>query len=320
MAKPFKTLDEQIELLKNRNLIISDHEKAKSYLLEHSYYNVINVSSKFFKQQGSDLYIEGTTFEEIRAVHIYDSELKSIIFKNILTAEKHLKSSLAYRFGEKFKDITYAYLRTETYGDNNLLDTSKTISNLSSVIRSHLRTSYRNSIKHYYNNHNDIPMWVLINELSLGQTYYLFKNLDNQLKNMIARDLNRFLEDNVSIQTTLEASTLEKYLINLKDIRNSVAHDNVIFHYKAPNNMIYMSELHDEFGITPSEPKQNVFNTLLYLQTMLTNNQYSIMLNTIKKRSKTLESKLTTIRIDKIYNSLGFPVDFHLLEPRNQDK
>ena len=38
--KDFKTLDEQIAILQNRNLIIDDPEEAKRYLLSSNYYNI----------------------------------------------------------------------------------------------------------------------------------------------------------------------------------------------------------------------------------------------------------------------------------------
>lgn len=41
MSKPFKTLDEQISILKSRGLIIPDEEAAKLSLLCNNYYNVI---------------------------------------------------------------------------------------------------------------------------------------------------------------------------------------------------------------------------------------------------------------------------------------
>lgn len=47
--KPFKTLDEQVDLLEKRGLTISNRQKTKHYLLQHSYYNVINVYSRFFQ-------------------------------------------------------------------------------------------------------------------------------------------------------------------------------------------------------------------------------------------------------------------------------
>ena len=64
MAKPFKTLEEQVELMKNRGLYFDDEEKAKSYLLLNNYYNVINYYSKFF-MNGNDYYINGATFDEV---------------------------------------------------------------------------------------------------------------------------------------------------------------------------------------------------------------------------------------------------------------
>lgn len=47
MAKPFKTLDEQIDILKNRGLMIDDESKTKKILCFTNYYNVINCYSKY---------------------------------------------------------------------------------------------------------------------------------------------------------------------------------------------------------------------------------------------------------------------------------
>ena len=42
MIKEFKTIDEQIEILKSRGLVFDDEEFAKEKLLETNYYNTIN--------------------------------------------------------------------------------------------------------------------------------------------------------------------------------------------------------------------------------------------------------------------------------------
>ena len=215
--KPFKTLKEQLDLLESRGLTINDREKAASYLLEHSYYNVINVYSKFFQDE-KNTFISGSSFEEIRRVHIFDSELKSILFKYIIESEKHFKSSIAYRFGEKFRDKPYAYLQTNCYSNNNLISLAQTVSTLSKVIKENINSNKASSIKHYYSNHNDVPIWVLINELTFGETIYFYINLDDKLKNRIAQDMNKFLQDCIGKQTTLEAQTLINLLFNLKDI------------------------------------------------------------------------------------------------------
>lgn len=52
--KEFKTTSEQIELLKQRGLIIPDEERAKKYLLSQNYYNLINGYARFFPREGDN--------------------------------------------------------------------------------------------------------------------------------------------------------------------------------------------------------------------------------------------------------------------------
>lgn len=95
--KPFKTIDEQYDLLLSRGLSFTNEEKAKQYLLNNNYYNVINCYAKFFMNE-QDKFLSGTNFDEITHIHFFDKELKSVLFKYIIEAEKHLKSIIAYRF------------------------------------------------------------------------------------------------------------------------------------------------------------------------------------------------------------------------------
>ena len=67
--RPFKTIDEQIQILKDRGLIIEDHVETRNYLIRNNYYNVVNMYSKMF-QNSENSYIAGTTFKEIKALHI----------------------------------------------------------------------------------------------------------------------------------------------------------------------------------------------------------------------------------------------------------
>lgn len=119
-SKPFKTIDEQLELLQSRGVQFTDVNKANLYLLNNNYYNVINCYGKFFIDH-DDEYIEGTNFDEITQVHYFDKELKSELFKVIIEAEKHLKSIIAYRFSEEYKSNDYAYLVATNYNSDDML-------------------------------------------------------------------------------------------------------------------------------------------------------------------------------------------------------
>ena len=313
--KPFKTLDEQIEILEKRGLTIDDKEKAKNYLLEYSYYNVINVYSKFF-QYSENKYIPNASFNEIRSVHLFDQEIKSILFKYLIECEKHFKSIIAYRFSEYHKDIPFAYLQTSSYSSNDLLGLATTISILSKVILAETRSQKQNAIKHYYNNHTDVPLWVLNNKLTFGQVVKMYKQFDSKLKNNIAKDIAKYLSDNLNAQIILEPKELENILFNLVEIRNCVAHNNHLFDYTCKNHIKYIKEIHEPLMITKKSPRQNVFNNILAMQTLLNKEQYALMHNTILKRSKTLNNKLSSISIDVILSKLGFPNNWLLKTER----
>ncbi|EGO8130673.1 Abi family protein, partial [Enterococcus faecalis] len=73
--KPFKTLDEQIIILRNRGLVISDDEVTKSILLRENYYNVINGYKDIFidrESEDSEKFIKNTNFNEIYRLYSLD--------------------------------------------------------------------------------------------------------------------------------------------------------------------------------------------------------------------------------------------------------
>lgn len=70
MSKPFKTYDEQIEILSSRGLYIENLKDAKVILSQVNYYNLINGYRTPFLDNASsnkveDVYKPGSSFEEI---------------------------------------------------------------------------------------------------------------------------------------------------------------------------------------------------------------------------------------------------------------
>ena len=252
--KPFKTIEEQFELLRSRGLNFTDENKAKIFLLNNNYYNVINCYAKFFMTD-DDNFIEGTNFDEITQVHYFDKEIKSIFFKSIIDAEKHFKSILAYRFSEKFKDQKYAYLIASNYNDNDILEVTATISSLSKIINKH-KTKKDNSINHYINKHDDVPFWILTNYMNFWQLLYFYEYLDNSLKNKIAKDFSSFLADNLEVEKIqLTPEDLISFLENTLELRNVVAHNNRLLGFKCRGHVHYLPKLHDKYYITNESKK-----------------------------------------------------------------
>lgn len=304
--KPFKTLEEQIAILEKRGLLIDDILKTENYLFQYSYYNIINVYSKFFLS-APDKYISGCSFDEIRAVHLFDSEIKSVFFKYLIECEKHFKAIVSHRFSEQYKDIPYAYLKTSSYHEKNLIELSRTISTLSNTITHNVKSKHSNAIKHYNANHNDVPLWVLTNYLTFGQVVHMYKNFNNKLKNEIAKDASNYLENNTKEKIIIKPKDFESFLFNLIDVRNCVAHNNMFFNFKCNRNLVYIAPLHEPLLVSKIESRQDPFNCFIMMQALLQKEQYNIFHNTVLKRTKNLDKKLKSIPISLILSSLGFP-------------
>ena len=75
MSKPFKTVEEQIEILKSRGLIIQDEERALFFLKNNNYYELINGYKDFFidkdktEQEKKDVYRNDVTFEDVVSLY-----------------------------------------------------------------------------------------------------------------------------------------------------------------------------------------------------------------------------------------------------------
>lgn len=102
MKKQFLTYDEQISLLEEKNLIISNREYARDILSKIGYFSLINGYKEVYKQTDNKLFQTGTTFENIYELYCLDSDLKNIFLKYILIVEHHIKSLLSYYFCKEY--------------------------------------------------------------------------------------------------------------------------------------------------------------------------------------------------------------------------
>ena len=160
MSKPFKTYEEQIEILLNRGLNIHNPEFSKTILSQVNYYNLINGYKTPFldfetTQDGEEKYKLGSSFDEIYALHEMDRELKEVVFSSLLRFEKLLKTSCAYHFSDLHREGSYPYLQIENYSTSKhqLNYTLKTIGTLSNAIsRENKNSNGKKPIKHYIKN------------------------------------------------------------------------------------------------------------------------------------------------------------------------
>ena len=90
--KEFKTIDEQIALLRSRGLEISDEEMAKQFLLRNNYYRVSGYSLTL---RSHDVFHKAASFQNIVDIYSFDHELRHILLKYIEQIEVTVKSIYA---------------------------------------------------------------------------------------------------------------------------------------------------------------------------------------------------------------------------------
>ena len=159
MEKPFKTIEEQIDILKDRKLNFKNEDKAKDSLLRNNYYNLINNYGKFISE--NDIYFEDVYFEDLLSIKFFDDAIKATIFEYIIEIEKIVKSIISYEYSKNFKDKDFPYLSILNYDKTKFIKSSTFIGVISNIISKYKNKDDGNPIRHYINKYNNVPIWVL---------------------------------------------------------------------------------------------------------------------------------------------------------------
>ena len=311
LPKEFKTIDEQIAILKERGLAIPDEEKAKQYLLTNNYYNIINGYSKPFLEQ-KEQYLSGATFDEVSRLYFLDKELKQTLFNAILDAEHHLKSIFAYRFAEAHKQSPMAYLDIRSYDHEKSLSVSYMISKIHRIISKNNHYQ-NNSINYYLRKYHFVPIWVLIDYLDFGDLTTLINIVPRTMQNRIAQDLTSFIvANNPGFQGVFEPKVMVSFIKNIHETRNICAHNNRLISFRCRSDAKFFTYLHSKYNFTPDNDRNTVYSTFISMQCFISQTEYAKLHNTIRKRINSLANHLSSIDINSILSLLGFPNDWQL--------
>lgn len=230
----YKSTDALMRHLR-RNGIAIKGPKQKRQLVNTGYFHGYK-GYRFFRNAQKRLPF--TSYDEIYATIQYDSELKSLLYGKMMyieTAVKNiaLESILANANSESIKDmydkVVSGYKNapcTATEEQKKRMQQNKL--NLQNSIQSSLAHAYRKNntkITHFYNNvgYSDVPVWALFEIMTMGDLGYLLSCLTYDVRN----DISKRLGLNVSCDTDREL--IYKYIYTLKDLRNAIAHNAVVF-------------------------------------------------------------------------------------------
>ena len=185
--KPFRSYQEQIQLLKGRGLIIQNDDFALSALSTLSYYDLINRYKKYFMYE-DDTFRDGISIEYLYNFYLFDKEIQSFIMKYSILVEGIFKTKLGYTLAKNFGVDVDDYLNKYHY--ESASKGSLTFINVKyDIIKWLTSNATKDPTKFYKYNHNHIPPWILLKNLTLGSSINLFDFLSGDPKHECANSL-----------------------------------------------------------------------------------------------------------------------------------
>ncbi len=303
-AKIFKTIDEQIEILRSKGMVFEDYDKAREILLRENYFFLNGYRSPFL-MNGTKRFIEGTTFDELYSLFTFDRFFRNIIFKNVLIVENNYKSIYSYVLSKKYGYKEKDYLNVNNFDRSK--EKNRQINDLIRKLKRQIRINgyQHQATSHYINNYGYIPMWVGVKVLSFGLMSELFT---------ILKDEDR---KEISNYYGLNPDKIENYMSILANYRNLCAHEDILFNHETQKS-IADTTFHLQLGIPKVDDeyiygKHDIFALLIILKELLIPDDFKMMMNEICYEIDKLSSKLKVIDVKKILFRMGFPENYKQL-------
>lgn len=305
----YYTVEQQMALLADRKLCIEDTTFAKHILEENSYTSFIKYYGPRFlvdpAKHNSD-YLPGATLSEIYSLYTFNRKLSALYLEYILVVERRLKTVIADHFASIYKPTGYWF--PDAYSEQALEtieppDPKTRFSNLIADIEKAITKKCANpqNIKNTpFEKYNDtdkrkeIPIWLLVNILSLGTVRRLFNCLKQEDKAAISSRFN------------LSTSSMEHAFALLNTFRNSCAHDERIFDFYSPRAFKVITN-----GNT--QTYYGVYAITRILKHLLSAEHFILFYKRLHECFAELQYSVHTISIGDIQKAMRFPPNEDLM-------
>ena len=287
--KPHLTLEEQLTLLENRGLIVSDRQQAKYYLGHLNYYRLSGYWFPFKLSPTIDKFRQNTSFQDILNLYIFDRELRLLILNAIEQIEVSVRSKWAYHFCQKHG--SHAHLNSNLFRDfqqhsEAVLSIAKSASKSKEPFIIHLNKTYDEILP---------PLWALVEIMTFGQLSRWFSMLKRRKdKNLVAHEYD------------MDEKNFGSILHHLTVVRNKCAHHNRLWNC--------------EFTIIPTLPNKKPVSIVKSLNQSQKRKLYNTLVILIHLLDKISPSHSWKSRLIEVINKhqidvrkMGFPEHFENL-------
>lgn len=304
--KTFLTIDELINNIKAKNIIVKDENTVRNIIETNNYYFIMGYKFAFKNIDGT--YKNNTSFEDIYSLYIFDKILKLIILDPILEIEQKLKTiytnNYSQRYGFKVNDI----LDSNNYDlSNNYLN--DTLSNLDKQLNDF--GNKNKAIVFYRNNHSFIPLWVYMKILSFGMIrdmFYVSKNNDKDY-------MKKKLTD--EIISSNEVANMLRLLVR---VRNICCHDDILLSFIDDKLGIKTTKYHNDFKLKKDKSgnivqgKKDLFAILISIKFFSSKDKFDILINNLSELITRYDEEIRSLNRNQLLSIMHLPNNFEKLK------
>lgn len=266
------TIDEQIELLRSRGMVIKDEKKAREVLSDIGYFRLGFYCFPFEKSyprkdNRSHLYKDGSLLSDVVDLYYFDTDLRNILLKYLFRIEVNFRTKLVYIVSGIYKDSPTWFADPSVVKREYARDFDQKIYNTlfkrQAIIRRH-----HNDPKHL--NDRFAPAWKTIEFMTFGMTIELF----NAIQDLSVRD-------KIATEYGLRSGkTLSGYIETAKSLRNACSHGNTLFDFQLPKRIA-----RGPAGLMDHDERKNLVGSIMvvkYLLSCISSNRADDLVQEIK--------------------------------------
>ncbi|WP_438297384.1 Abi family protein [Sporosarcina sp. FA15] len=318
MEKPFKAIEEQIEILRGRNLIIDDFGFAKKMLSRETYYNLINGYKDIFLCPNSkeEKFQDEIHFEHIVNLYLFDKSLRIHILSTLQEIENIYNANIAYLYSEKYGHLESDYLNPNNFKScyfnkiNKLYQRDIMLQEFKTICK---RDS--DPIKYYRTKYQNVPPWILVKGMSFGNLCNLHQLSKSDIK---IEMISRVYQIDASEITEHTKEFFRKSMDIFRRFRNWAAHGSRIFNHQTREELPFSKELYNQFDITKDMFVKGIGKNDFYTLSIAIAKFYSTDKERLISYISTLNQmfdeykKTDPINYVKVRDTMNLPLDFDM--------
>ena len=281
--KKHKSLQEQVETLLSRGLVIEDIADAKNLLFRVNYYRFSGYLFNF-QDKATDMFEAGTSLSQIEHIYDFDRRFSKILMFALEDIEETFKTRLSYTLTSHYTDDPIIYLKPQIY--RNYTQYLRFLAHFYKEVENNKNTPF---VKHHKKNYGGfLPMWVAVELFTMGNLQAVYDNLQAKYQKELAKIYNT------------GPKQLSSWIENLTYTRNHIAHYMRIFRFNFGHSPLKCKNHAANF-----QPTQMIFDQLYIISCLYSDasewNNY-----VIPEISATLDEYSSCVKLA----DLGFPLDW----------